>query len=650
VGGPFFVLAATAPMLQRWFAGTDHPNAENPYFLYAASNAGSMAALLCYPFLIEPLLTLQQQTADWAFGYGLLAALIVLSALVGRQKPHAAAHLHETGGAAEKITARRIALWLALSFIPSSLMLGVTTYITNDLASIPLLWVIPLALYVGTFIIAFAREPAISLQTARKWHIVLLSAIAALFMYFAFAFRLFMLEAMLLHIALFFMTALLCHMTLAQTRPSARHLTAFYLVMSLGGVLGGIFNALVTPLVFLLPLYEYMLVLALSAWVHIYDTGTNVGDAIADLRARLGNPATKSKAIASLMEPGMALILILVSPMVLTPQLSAKQIAFCIGLFAVFILMRKRPFAFAAMISACMLFHLAWPQHGVERFLMAKRNFFGAMRVYDIAPSQNHILQIRILMHGTTNHGSQPLLPEYRLTPVSYYYKTSPTNDAFTAILDKRQGPQNVAVLGLGIGVVACYRKPERHFQFYEIDPDVVKIAEDKSMFTFLSDCGSPYDVTVGDARLKIRSAPDHSYDMIFIDTFSSDNIPIHIMTEEAFRAYFSKLKDDGIIVMNISNSFFNLEKVISAMARDLGVHAMFKITAGGKVPGTDIPYYAARFAVLAKDEATIAPLKNLPGWRQVDVPASQKAWTDNYSNLVGALYFKPQEVPKSKP
>lgn len=622
VGGPFFVLAATAPMLQRWFAATGHPEAQNPYFLYSASNLGSMMALLLYPLVFEPLMTVGQQSAGWGGGYILLIALTLACGLLTSNR--------RVDEAAQKpandnpLTPRLIGLWLLLSFAPSSLMLGVTTTITTDLGSAPLLWIVPLILYVGTFIIAFARVRVIKTGT-----IMLLQGIvmAAAVGFFTVTNAVYTLLFIPLHLLLFFVTALACHMQLAQLRPGARHLTAFYLIMAAGGVLGGIFNALLAPRLFHMPA-EYPIVLGLAGFLRYLTVPAPSWEAATD-KFRKMMRADKGSVFAVMAAAPVCAILAGIAPMLhRMPAGFSLMPAYAIFACLAMIFWRRRAFALTA--AALLALHPGFSRGtSAEHIVLTHRNFFGIERVMETKYTRN-------LLHGTTVHGTQAQNPEYKMTPLSYYGERGPAGDIFS-LLDARPQPQRVAALGLGVGSISCYAWPGRDFDFYEIDPDVAAIAENKAYFTYLSDCGSPYKIIFGDARLKIAKAPDHSYDLIFLDVFSSDNIPVHVMTREAFDIYRRKLKPGGMIAINISNRYLKLRPEVAAIARDLGMDSMFRMSHSKLIGRTGLFYDPAFYGVLAENPETLNPLLGR-GWRRVDLPDSKRAWTDDYSNLVGAL------------
>ena len=258
------------------------------------------------------------------------------------------------------------------------------------------------------------------------------------------------------------------------------------------------------------------------------------------------------------------------------------------------------------------------------------RNFFGVIKVFDIASGE------RIMMNGTTDHGRQVLKEEHKLEPISYYSKESPLADVYEFYTHVSRA-QEIAVIGLGAGCVACYRTPERHFDFFEIDPKVVEIAENEALFTFLSDCGSPYDVIIGDGRMTIAEKPDKHYDIIHVDAFSSDNIPVHIMTKEAVELYLRKLKDDGALIMHVSNNYLDLEPVVTSIAEEIGIPHLARVSPGGTLEGTDIHYHAAHGVVLTRNEKLLREFEK-NNWGPGISRKGVKTWTDDYSNIVSVI------------
>jgi len=573
IGVPFTVVSGSAPLLQSWFAASDHKDAENPYFLYAASNVGSMSALFAFPLIAEPMLDLPGQSLAWSLAF---AVLVVLSAFSGRlalktSKPSVTALNVGAERSGDAPTSLQRFLWVALLLASTSLMLGITTYITTNVAAVPLLWVVPLALYLLTFILAFARRPLISPQ--RSLHVLLAALIVfgivwavrdALSLWLAWTLAL---------MVVYFVTVLACHTQLAQIKPHKSWLTEFYLWIALGGVLGGSFNALLAPVLFQgATEFEQMLGVALAL--------------ILATSAFQRRDSTR-----------MALVLALAS---LVLPLGADHA----GLFL--------------------------PKNTITR----ERNFFGVLTVQNDAE-----INARILGHGTTVHGMRDLRAGHNLEPVGYYGRTSPLGDVMAELL-RRPKMGDIAAIGLGVGSISCYPTGGRSFQFFEINPAVTRLAEHPGYFDFLKDCGAHYRVKHGDGRLRIADAPPASFDLIFLDAFTSDSIPVHLLTRQAVEIYRDKLTPGGLILAHISNNHLDLAPVLSAIARDLGMVAFERTRLGGDANSGSNRLLDAQveMVVLAANLNDLGPVPTLPGWHQLHSDGSARAWTDSYTNIVGAL------------
>ncbi len=612
LAAPFLVLSGTAPMMQRWFSSTVHPDAHNPYFLYAASNIGSLAALLLYPTLIEMMIGVRIQASLWSAGYIALITLVGLSALmIGKQ-----AILQTPNKPANdtKPSTRQRLQWIFLAFIPSSLMLSVTTYITTDIASIPLLWIFPLTLYLLTFIIAFARRPVAKVETGYLFQCTLMVIMAVLFIkniFGASAYPIF------IHLTLFFLCALCSHLALAAKKPPVSHLTEFYLLMSLGGVLGGMFNVLIAPIIFPVT-FEYPLGL-LAAMSIPFLTGI-FPISWAELK--------KSKFLLSfIFVTSFATIFLIQNPI---PQLACVVI-----LVASFLKILDRGAYLALTIGMAMvfIFHPGYDWSSFNRTMFIGRNFYGTSKVFNSADNN-----VRIFMNGTTVHGEQALIAPFKTTPLTYYYPEGPVGDALRALTPSTQ---HIGILGLGTGSVACYEKAGRSFDFYEIDPLAIQIALDQSLYTYLSTCGKASSTIIeGDARLKLMEAPDHSYDAIMIDVFSSDSIPVHMITKESFDLYFQKLSQNGVILMNISNRHLNLKPLIASLAETQNAQAIFTFYKGKTLYSPGIKSYDARYAVVSRNSAFIEDLRKSPlEWAPYEGKPVH-AWTDDYANFISLIHF----------
>jgi hypothetical protein len=610
VGLPFLALSATGPMLQKWFAGTGHPGAANPYWLYAASNLGSMLALLGYPFVMEPRLRLMEQSRAWAAGYALLALLVVACAYaVWRLAPAgAAASAHEAAAEAEAapLPGRVKALWVALAFIPSSLLLSVTTFITTDVAPVPLLWVVPLAIYLLTFTLAFATRPPIPHQWVLAVQPFWIGTVSLLLMY---GWTRKPLLVIPIHLLAFFVTALVCHGELARRRPPVVHLTEFYLWIAVGGVLGGIFNVLVAPVVFS-RVHEYPIVLALACLARPWPQ----------------KPLTGREVAVNLLRTGLlvfALLLVSQPEVPGIPRWMLLPLA-VMALILTAAMLGRLPVFLALCIGAALFIQTA---RGLRRqdTLLAHRSFYGRYAVTDVQRQGGY----HALYHGSTLHGAQGVRPDQRREPLTYYVRTGPLGQIFTATAEQA-GRRRVAVVGLGTGTVAAYGKAGEDWTFYEIDPGIVEIARNPRYFTYLSDSPARIGVVLGDARLSLARAPRQAYDLIIVDAFNSDAIPVHLLTREAIGVYLDKLAPGGIVALHLSNRYLDLEPVVAALARERSLAARIGT---GTLSG--FFFNASTWAVVARSDADLGPLAADARWPQTKTKRGVPAWTDDYSSLL---------------
>jgi len=627
VGLPFFVVSASAPMLQAWFANTGHPAAKDPYFLYAASNLGSMIALLGYPVLVEPSLPLAGQGLVWAAGYGLLMLLTLgCAVLLWRSRgaglsgtpvddaPAGGSASAELGRADP--TWRQRARWLVLSFAPSSLLLGVTTHISTDIAAAPLLWVVPLALYLLTFVLVFARRKILPHAAMLRLQPYLVVLLAALFFHGAAKLVWVLLS---LHLVTFFVTAMVCHGELARARPKASRLTEFYIWMSVGGVLGGLFNAMLAPHLFP-TVVEYPLVIAVACMLRpAGDSATGTS------RSRWLDVALPAALAAGLG----GLVLALDAFGVVLTVAGASIILGLAGLVGFGF--QNRPIRFGLGVGAVLTVGLlCFGKEG--RVLDVRRNFFGVVRV-----RYNPDLNTHVLVHGSTNHGMQSRDPRRRNQPLCYYHRTGPLGRLFKAIGDPPRVRQ-IGIIGLGTGSIASYGQPGQRITYYEIDPAVEQIARDPRYFTFLRDGPAEVEVVLGDARLTLADAPDARYDLLILDAFSSDAIPIHLITREALRLYLRKLADDGVLALHISNRYLNLEPVLGNLAADAGVVCRICRDAEIAPEERDEGKFASRWLVIARRPENLGPLRDDPLWKPVPTQPGAPLWSDDFSNILAVM------------
>lgn len=612
VGAPFFVLAATAPLLQRWLSSSDHPAAKNPYMLYAASNTGSLLGLLAFPIVLEPNLRLGEQSRLWTVGYAIALTLTVACAvLVWRRarSTDAARDSLESDDATSAPAMRDRIKWLALAFVPSSLLLGVTTYLSTDVAAMPLLWVVPLALYLITFIIVFSRKSRAPGLPVAIGHAVLVTVLVLVVFWGP---DLDLRWEYALHLSVFTATALVLHGELAASRPAPTHLTEFYLWMALGGALGGAFNALVAPVLFK-SIAEYQLMVVLACFLR---------------------PSWRSR-FTSIIEREPGFVIALVPALVLGlahPHISAGtgKIIISVIAAAIFVLLSVNSLRFGTAIAALALSGVVMARRS-DRILLADRSFFGAYEVERMYGPAN------FLIHGTTIHGAQFLDSARRLMPVTYYHPHGPVGQLFTA-LQERLPDKRIGVVGLGAGSLLCYSKPGEEWTFFEIDPLVERISRNPRYFTFLRDCPVKPQVVIGDARLTLAHQPDRRFGLLIIDAFSSDAIPVHLMTRQAFAQYGRVLDDRGILMVHISNQRLDLQPVVAALAKDAGLVALIgEHDPKGSVESKDLDY-TCDWVALARRKEDLGSLVTDERWHWLTANAGDQPWTDDYSNVFSVI------------
>lgn len=610
IAPPFAIISATAPLVQNWYARSGRPDADDPYHLYSASNIGSLIGLTAYPLLLEPLTSLASQSLIWSSAYGVLAILLVACGLLARARGSVSVRSADTRGvttapAQDGVWKERL-IWLGLAFIPSSLLLGTSTHISTDVAAAPFLWAPPLMAYITTFIIVFAKRPIISTMTASSL-VPIFAAGAAL----ALASTLSMPWplALTLHVGVLFMAALACHSAMADRRPPAARLTEFYLLMSLGGVLGAMFNAFLAPVLFN-SVIEYPLMICAALLVR--------PDALP-----WGKAGTNERPMLALIV--VALLVALVAKLMMgeAPKLIVTLNSFA-ALAAIILTRASRWVPVAGVIAILVIGWTADVLAGSK----SERGFFGVIRTVDM-PEHD----VRLMMHGTTMHGAQSLDPAYERTPLSYYAAETPIGQAFTAYMDDAE---QIGVVGLGVGSVACYSQPGQDWTFYEIDPLVAQTARDPARFTFLSGCMPEANIVLGDARITIAQESEDKFDLLLLDAFSSDMVPAHLLTREAMRMYLSRLSEDGVMVFHISNRHLKLETVLARVGGTEGASMLlqnFNAPEGAK----SFHISSSQVVAIARNEDALARLAADPRWKPL-VSDGGRAWTDDYSNIIGAM------------
>jgi hypothetical protein len=632
VGIPFFMVSANAPLLQAWFARSGHPDAANPYFLYGASNFGSLLALLSYPILLEPTLGLKSQANLWTLGFVALAAAIALAATLVMVRAVRTSNAGTsslplpTAHAAPLTWAQRLA-WIGLAAVPSGLLVAFTTRLTTDIASAPFLWVLPLAAFLMTFIMVFRDDPVIPDKYLSHTLFPLLGLAISMASNSN--------ALLLVGEGLAFMACVLyCHRQLYLVRPSASALTEYYLLMSLGGVLGGIFASLIAPQIFS-SLLEYSLLYF----------------AVAACQPGLwsGMDAAKRKEVGSLLL-GMVVFLVIAATLArLYPNQEDR--VFLFTLICGLSLWRFDPWrgflaclaAFACLVSI---------PHGLPK-IATERSFFGVVHIAEVDNQQFHMM-----VHGTTLHGAQRFktadgAPVARPVGATYYHPQSPMAQGAEVVRSASAGdaPLEVGIVGLGVGSMACYAKPNETWRYFEIDPLVVKLASNSAYFSFLSKCPLKTPIVMGDARLSLGNDATHSYDYLVIDAFSSDSVPVHLLTSEALAMYVQRLKPNGLLALHVSNRYMDLPAVATATANSVpGVHVVTVLAPNpAKEPGStkhQVDGSASNVVFISRSAKMIEGVKAMPG--ATDVPATGiKPWSDDYSNVIGSIWRQYQKPPK---
>ncbi|WP_322517740.1 fused MFS/spermidine synthase [Rhodopseudomonas palustris] len=628
IGLPFFALAANNPLLQAWFVRTGHPNGPDPYFLYASSNIGSFLALLSYPVLLEPALTLRVQNILWTGGYGLLILLIAGCGYLLLRSPrmdiNARTGEDDAGAVAPSWTT--LGRWIFLAAVPSGLLIAVTAHISTDVAAAPLLWVLPLSLYLLTWVLVFQSRPLLP----HKWMLaaqpLAIAVIAVLLAYTGTPNLLVILGG---HLLSFFVIAMACHGELARTRPDARHLTGFYVALSFGGMVGGLFAGLVAPYSFSW-IAEYPILLALAvlcrppvaervpAWTRWYWAF------LAALAVVLIAPAFSSGRVFEWLS---------INRVLLVGDVAA------VAAFAALALRANRWKVFATVVLALTLARLYPPDDGRVDTV---RSFFGVHKIQVTSNGQYHVL-----LHGTTIHGAQKMLNDDgtpvsgRPEPITYYDKDGGIGRGIAAIRGRKAGPLRVAVIGLGAGSLACAAEPGESWRFFEIDQSMVDTARDPKYFTYVSQCAPDMQPVMGDARLTFAGEPAGAYDLIIVDAYSSDAIPIHLATREAMAIYKSKLAPEGSVLMHVSNRHLELSSVVVGIAAANGL----KSWAYGDDPERDAEYiFATSVVISAREPADVGEIASSSDWTLTKPRPHQRVWTDDYSNVLGAVWRRLRE------
>lgn len=697
-GLPFFAISSAGPLIQGWFSRTDHHRAHDPYFLYAASNAGSLIGLLAYPLIFEPNIGLMNQRRFWLIGFGVFLFLAIYAAsktkkpvvetakqAKRRRKEEARAAMVSPNPEAQvtedrlvrPITWKRRLYWIYLAFIPSTMLLGVTTYITTDVVSLPLLWVLPLVLYLVTMIIAFGSHVERAVKDFTRPMVMLVIGAMILLMANELHAEGSMILIVLIELFLLTTIGIVCHGRLAMDRPAATHLTEFYLLMSVGGALGGLFNGIIAPLVFTTNL-EYPIALVLSVSVLPWS---------ADLVGLAKSKVRRIKLFRRVGLPMIALVYVVVMG-VYGQQISAWVHELFTGeaLGQVPVNM-----TLVAMISSVppLLVYLAWKdglacsltilipmvaiQYNVisdSKTIYRARTFYGIHEVTEqhlFDEVHERVVKIHVIHHGTTIHGIQYLEPDLELEPLGYYHFNGPCGVIMDTIKAMRPDGARIGIMGLGSGAISAHGRAEDEIVFFEIDPEVERIARDTRLFTFLEKAPAQIEVRLGDGRKLIEEseqANEAKFDLIHADAFSSDSIPTHLLTIEAINLYFDRLTDDGMVVLHISNRYLDLAPLVYELAMaTTGIPPL--ILEDSDIPEEERMYrFPSVWMVIVKnprtairiaeraiersreqhpemtDEAEIEKL-SMCG---VFIPQGEnrvRVWTDDYSNIITLIKWR---------
>lgn len=634
IGLPFLALSATAPLLQRWLARAPHPDARNPYILYAASNVGTILGLTGYVLLAEPLLPMGRQVSGWTWGYTALAAVVTICGAwvwASDARPERVSGLKSAAAAPTEGASASLLFqpghlmaeclqWMLYAFVPCGLLVGVSNHITTDITPMPLLWIIPLLLYFLTFVLVFARRPLARHSAMLRAQTYL--ALPPLLLYLG-KLHIEVWIDFPVHLAAFFVSAMVCHGELARRRPSPRHLTEFYVWMAAGGMLGGLAAAILAPLVFQ-SIVEYPLLL-IAACV---------------IRPSRDKDAARPNVVRLLLIGLLAFAL-------LPAGLMTGSRAAAIYLGAISLILVSGVGGAAAFVWLRTPWRVALALGGVwlsgslimnsqEDVLARTRSFFGTVRVVNDADNGYHLFY-----HGTTLQGAQATDPQERLIPRTYHHREGPLGQILTEM--STPTPRTIAVLGLGVGTVAAYGRQYEdqrrdRIVFYEIDAEVERVARDPALFTYLADSAADIDVVLGDARLSLQHEPDAAFDIIIQDAFSSDSIPVHLLTREAFRIYLDKLAPGGLLACNITNRYLDLEPVLAALLADAGLTGLLRDD-GDLTPEAERDRrFPSIWVAAARDEAALEPLRRDPRWRRLRPRAGMRVWTDDYANILGVL------------
>ena len=619
-GLPFLVISATAPLLQNWFARIGHEHSHDPYFLYSASNAGSLIGLAIYPLLFEPLFGVGLQSRIWAAAYlALVVGLAVCGFVAWRSGALSGRDSAVDGGTVtlgEPPSPGRRMRWVALAFVPASLSLAMTTHITNEVAPIPLLWTLPLGIYLLTFIIAFSRRPILAPDHIAR---VLPYAILPLVLLVLVGDVLPVMLDVALNLVALLLIGLACHGELSASRPPAHYLTGFYVLLAIGGALGGLFNAVVAPYVFR-TVAEYPLTLVLACAI-LPALGVIAG--------------TKREHFFDLAAPvllGVSLLLLYLIAGQMHGTTVWLKIGFSVAIIVCFGFVGRRV-RFALAVGALLVVASVLPNQTGNR-IYAERNFFGTKFVVN-----DPLYKWHEFAHGVTIHGIESTEPHKRSIPLAYYSKDGPLGSIFASARSGKVGTRRVGVVGLGIGTIACYRKPAEQWTFFEIDPQVVSIAQNDRLFWYLSSCAPNANLVIGDGRLELAKVSPNAYDLLVLDAYSSDQPPLHMLTREAFALFASRVAPRGLIAFHISARYFNLAPIIGNLAASVAWQAWISKDARFTLRQTKPGEIESQWVVVARQAGDVRAIASDKRWQRLSPDRRLRTWTDDYSSLLTVMH-----------
>ncbi|MBL4847596.1 MAG: fused MFS/spermidine synthase [Planctomycetes bacterium] len=653
LGLPFLAVSIFAPLLQAWYGLLGRAGSTDPYFLYAASNAGSLLALVLYPFVIEPRVSLSTQGQLWAAGFGALAFALFACAFVVRRArtvtvPAGPTPLDSTPPS-DRTTKLR---WVWLALLPASLLYGVTTAITTDIAPLPLLWAAPLAIYLASFVLAFARRRLLPFEFLRALVPVVVTAVIVSTL---FGNRGPLGVVLALHLGGFAVVACVLHRDLASLRPTSvapGRLEGYYLWIAVGGLLGGV-AAVLAPLVLHTAIeYPWALVLAglvvasvpqaerASGTPRTTPAPVTEGEALellAELQAETSAAVAESPSYRRFGRAAVAFAAGVLTCILLSGfsgrfftrnlpgyLLALIVVALIARSFKIGRLKAAAGYVFVVLIGQCALGPLA-------DSVFVERSFFGVQRVVNDQARSLHTLH-----HGTTVHGRQSYAPGIRRTPLAYFGREGPAGQVFDA-LARGDRVSRVGVIGLGVGSLAAYASPGQVWEFFEIDPLVARIARDPALFSFLADAPIPITVTLGDARLSLAASDESVFDLLVLDAFSSDAIPVHLLTQEAFDLYFNRLTSRGLLLANVSNRFLDLEAVFAAHVHERGLVGRIRRDLEVSPAAQQAGLTPSVWILVGRSLPDLAIVAADPRWTELRGNGSQ-LWTDDHADVLGAL------------